>query len=69
MVRYGVAQVSKFRPHLTKNLHDKMTCYPMGGALAVYVKEAVVICIFWIENLHPQYFFWVKKSVKYFFRS
>ena len=39
MIRYGVAQVSKFRPHLTKNLQDKVTCYPMGGTCSIHEGE------------------------------
>ena len=40
--------------------YSKYTCRGEGGGSDVF---------FWVENLHARYFFWVKRSVTYFFRS
>ena len=39
-----------------------------AGVFAVYMMGDCDI-FFWVENLHPWVFFWVKGSLTYFFRS
>ena len=40
--------------------------YHPRGVLEVYMTGGSDV-FFWVENLHAWYFFWVKRSVKYFF--